>query len=212
MRPPRRIDIVSPAPTAPTALTAGVPTSSETNSAGIVFTPKSTASSGDSRVNGRPVVSQCAAIFTAATLSSDKGESAMTSSEPSSKSAWNSRSSASSAASTAAIHNTPAAMRASRLRSGPTPSGTKVATPAKNASASIALPPARAASRTSRRSNALMRAPAGRNRCRAGHASRSPRCRRPRNGRSRDRPRSSCPPRRARRAARPSARAVFWSA
>ncbi len=116
--------------------------------------PNITPSSGDSSVSGRPVESQCAAIFAAATVSSDNGDSAITSSEPSSKSAWNRRSSASSDASTAATHNTPAATRINNRRSVPTPSGTSVATAAKNATASAALPPARVANRMSRKSSA----------------------------------------------------------
>ncbi len=71
------------------ALIAGVPTRSETNSASTALagSPNITASSGDRSASGRPVVSQCAATFATEIVSSDRGDNAITSSEPSSKSA-----------------------------------------------------------------------------------------------------------------------------
>ncbi len=155
--PPRFSDKVRLAPIAPTALTAGVPIRSERNKVRVGAGAKlnSSASSGETRVSGRPVERKCASILASDTLSSDKGDSAITSRLPSSKSPWNSRSSESSAASTAATQSTPPATRVRILRSAPMPSGISVATRAKNPSASAAPPPLRAARRRSRARRAL---------------------------------------------------------
>src|SRR5258708_10306413 len=123
INPPRFRDRVRLAPMAPTALTAGVPTRSETNRIAVAGPGRlnSSASSGDSRTKGRPVDSQWAAILASATNSSGKGDSAITSRLPSSKSPWNNRSRDRSAASTAATHRIPPATRANSFRSAPTP-------------------------------------------------------------------------------------------
>src|SRR5579871_246330 len=72
INPPLRIERVSPAPIAPSALTAGVPISNDKARVQVAATgrPNIVPSNGESTVSGKPVVSQCAAILAALTVSS----------------------------------------------------------------------------------------------------------------------------------------------
>ena len=81
-------------------------------------------SSGATITSGRPVVSQCAIALAATASSSGVAPVIKRSSEPSSWSVANSRSSASRLASSAPSHRIAGPMRASRLRSGPSANGT----------------------------------------------------------------------------------------
>ena len=103
--------------------------------------------------------SQWAAILAKAVSSSGKGESAIRSRLPSSKSPWNSRSSDNKRRQ---HRRRPTGCRPpcgpADARSGPTPRGTRVATRAKKDSARAAPPPLRAASLMSRKSRVGERA------------------------------------------------------
>ena len=111
--------------------------------------------------SGRPVVSQCAMALAATASSSGMRPIISRSSEPSSWSVANSRSSASRLASSAPSHRIAGPMRASSARSGPIANGIMVTTIRKNSAPISAPPPTRTASRMSRSTRADKRAHAG---------------------------------------------------
>src|SRR5690606_4688416 len=104
--PPRLRPTVSAAPTAPSRLSTGVPSSSDSSSTGRQRggRPSISASSGDSSTSARPVNNQWARTLASTNSANGCGETTHCSSEPSSKSLRNSPSSDSSTASSAASH------------------------------------------------------------------------------------------------------------
>ena len=156
-RPPRRRATESAAPTRPIKVSAGVPAASVSASqpAACNSTLSMNPSRGAITTSGNPVVIQCAIAFVATVNSSGIAAIIRRSSEPSSWSVANSRSSASKLASSAPSQRIAGPIRLSSARSGPIAKGIMVTTIKKNNAPMSAPPPTRVASCRSRRRSAL---------------------------------------------------------
>ncbi|MCY1505706.1 hypothetical protein D9M68_399280 [compost metagenome] len=135
-RPPRLSPTVSAAPTAPSRLNTGVPSSSESSSTGRqrAGRPSISASSGASSTRANPEKSQCASTLARTRSGRGCGETTHCSREPSSKSLRKSPSSESSTANRAATQTRPGERLCNNCVSGPTASGNNATTMAKNTS------------------------------------------------------------------------------
>ncbi|MNE45645.1 hypothetical protein D3C80_1399390 [compost metagenome] len=157
-RPPRGRATATAAPTAPMKVMAGEPTRRVSMTAPIATSSMfmNRPSSGEASTSGRPVVTQCARHFTKTVRTSGVSCIRIRSRDPSSRSAWNSRSRPRRADRSAPIQTMAGPMRASRLRSGPTPNGMTATTVMKNSTPISAPPPARMESLISRRKRAVI--------------------------------------------------------
>ena len=155
--PPRLSPTVSAAPTAPSRLNTGVPSSSDSISTGTQCpgNPSIKASTGATSTSASPEKTQCASTLTRTRRAKGCGERTHCSSDPSSKSLRNSPSSESSTANSAATQTSPGDKVCNNCVSGPTASGNNAITIAKNTSGLASSAGRRASSRASRCSNRM---------------------------------------------------------
>src|SRR6202051_4259495 len=145
--PPRCSVTAKAAPIMPVKVSAGVPANSVKATADVESASrfKRSPSTGVAITSGSPAASQCASALAAQASSSGVRPITIRSSEPSSWSAMNSRSSVSRLASSAPSQRTAGPSRVSSARSGPTANGISTTTVRKNNTPISAPPPTRSA-------------------------------------------------------------------
>src|ERR1700692_3076875 len=145
--PPRCRVTAKAAPIMPVKVSAGVPASSVKATADVARASrfKRSPSTGVAITSGSPAASQCASALAAQASSSGVRPITIRSSEPSSWSAVNSRSSVSRLASSAPSQSSAGPSRVRSARSGPTANGISTTTVRKNSTPISAPPPRRSA-------------------------------------------------------------------
>src|SRR5713101_83548 len=145
--PPRCSVTASAAPIMPVKVSAGVPASSVNATAEVdpASRFKSSPKTGVAITSGNPAASQCASALAAQASSSGVRPITIRSSEPSSWSAVNNRSSVSRLASNAPSQSIAGPSRVRSARSGPTANGISTTTVRKNSTPISAPPPTRSA-------------------------------------------------------------------